>query len=78
MKNNIINSPFNEPLPKPQMPKITMDNSTAVACSCGSEIFQEGMKFRRVSKIVAGTKDDQMIIMPVIFCAKCSLELAKQ
>jgi len=76
MKNNIINLPFNEP--KPQMPKITEENSTQVVCACGSAIFQKGMKFRRVSKIVAGTANDQMLVMPAIFCTKCGSKLQEQ
>ena len=57
-----------------QQQQIDIKKTTAVICdneNCSSDMFMSAMKFRKVSKIIAGTKDDQIIPVQVFMCVSC-------
>ena len=65
------------PTPK-STPKVqnTLDMSktqpyTCDAEGCDNEIFMPAMKFRKVSRLIAGTSEDQLIPVQIFICTAC-------
>jgi len=57
-----------------QQQQIDIKKTTAIVCDnteCDNDMFMTAMKFRKVSKIMAGTKDDQIIPVQVFMCTAC-------
>ena len=57
-----------------QQQQIDIKKTTAIVCDnaeCKNDMFMPAMKFRKVSKIMAGTKDDQIIPVQVFMCTSC-------
>jgi hypothetical protein len=57
-----------------QSPQIDIKKTTPVLCDnaeCNGDMFMSAMKFRKVSKILAGTPDDQIIPVQVFMCVAC-------
>jgi len=53
-----------------------LQDTTAVKCSdCNGSVFQNGVIFRRVSKIVAGTDKDALVPINVPYCINCEAPL---
>lgn len=53
-----------------------LKDTTAVVCQdCGHGIFQNGVIFRKVSKIVAGTDKDALVPINVPYCTNCGQPL---
>ena len=55
-------------------PKIDIKQTSPIVCDnqdCGNDIFMPAMKFRTVSKLLAGTQDDQIIPVQVFICTAC-------
>ena len=47
-------------------------NSPYIECeSCSSQVFEEKMLMKRVSKFMTGDSQDTVVPLPVIACAKC-------
>jgi len=58
---------------KPQgNPKIDISKTTELQCAeCNGTLFLPAMKFRKLSKVLAGTKKDAIIPIEVFACADC-------
>jgi hypothetical protein len=57
-----------------QQINIDFSKTTAVQCStpgCENDMFMPAMKFRKVSKLLTGSKNDQLIPLQVFFCSSC-------
>jgi DNA-directed RNA polymerase subunit RPC12/RpoP len=54
-----------------QQMNISLDKTTAVSCTCGSETFTEGVMLRKASRFITGTAQDALIPIPVFICSKC-------
>lgn len=57
-----------------QQQQIDIKKTTPIICDnedCNNDMFMPAMKFRKVSKILAGTKDDQIIPVQVFICTSC-------
>lgn len=53
---------------------IDINNTKPFKCpECGNDIFMLVYKFRTVSKLLAGTPEDQMIPLQTFVCTKCGL-----
>lgn len=50
-------------------------NAEDIKCECGSLIFNQANKLKRVSRILTGEAEDLIIPVPAILCAKCHTEL---
>jgi hypothetical protein len=59
-------------------PQISLNDTRAVSCPCGHEIFLEGVKLRNVSVLLTGTGKDETLTIPTIYCQKCGVELTKE
>jgi hypothetical protein len=52
--------------------KIDLGKSNPVICShCGYDVFIDGSKFRKISKLVAGTAQDVVVPIEVLLCGNC-------
>jgi hypothetical protein len=57
-----------------QNPKLNIDLSEVpyLACeSCESQVFEEKLMIKKVSKFITGGNQDSIVPLPVIACAKC-------
>ena len=58
---------------QPQMPNIGLKDAEDVKCEkCESQIFEEKMMIKKVSKFATGSSRDSIAPIPVIVCAKCN------
>lgn len=63
-----------QPKQSANKPQIDFSKTKAYTCDaegCDNEIFMPAMKFRMVSKLVAGTTEDQLIPVQVFMCTRC-------
>jgi hypothetical protein len=56
--------------------KINIDfkQTTPIVCDnteCGNDMFMPAMKFRKVSKLLSGTPNDQIVPIQVFMCTAC-------
>lgn len=61
-----------------QVPNVNfgIGDTQPVRCKdCNSEVFQNGVIFRKVSKIMAGTDKDALIPITVPYCVNCMAPL---
>ena len=57
--------------PKQQI-RIDFSNTTSITCDeCGNDTFIEVVYLRKVSKLLTGSPEDQLIPIPSYACAKC-------
>ena len=55
-----------------QQAKLDLAKSKPVQCAeCGYDIFVDGSKFRKISKLVAGTPQDVVVPIEVLLCGNC-------
>lgn len=57
----------------PVKTNIDIKQTTAIECVCGSDVFIPAMKFRRVPKLLTGSKDDQIFPAQVYMCVSCGV-----
>jgi uncharacterized Zn finger protein len=51
---------------------VALKDTTPIVCEeCQSEVFQEGVLLRRVSRFVTGTSQDALMPIPVFACSSC-------
>lgn len=56
----------------PQQPQIDITKAKDLLCpNCDHDIFLPAMKFRKLSKLLAGTQKDAIIPIEVYCCANC-------
>ena len=64
-----MNHQSNQGAPQPQ---IDLSKAKSIKCDeCGAEIFMPAMKFKTVSKLLTGSKEDQIIPIQVFVCMAC-------
>jgi hypothetical protein len=54
--------------------QLDLKKTTPMVCDnaeCGNDMFMPAMKFRKVSKLLTGTQDDQVVPIQVYFCSAC-------
>jgi Ni,Fe-hydrogenase III small subunit len=55
-----------------KQPKIDISSSTPMVCSeCGYDVFINGTKMRKLSRLVTGTPQDMVIPFDVLLCGNC-------
>ena len=53
-------------------PQIDLGKSKPVQCAkCGYDVFVDGAKFRRISKLITGTPQDVIVPIEVMLCGNC-------
>lgn len=49
-----------------------LSNTKPVVCEeCGNDVFVEGTKLRKVSRLLTGDTKDGVLPIPVFVCSKC-------
>ncbi len=54
--------------------QLDLKKTTPIVCDdpeCGNDMFMPAMKFRKVSKLMTGTTEDQIIPIQVYICTAC-------
>jgi hypothetical protein len=52
-----------------QQPKLDLGKSTPIVCAhCGYDVFIDGSKFRKISKLITGTPQDVIVPIEVMMC----------
>ena len=57
-----------------QQQQIDIKKTTPIICDnedCNNDMFMPAMKFRKVSKLLAGTPNDQIVPIQVFMCTAC-------
>jgi hypothetical protein len=57
-----------------QQIKLDIKKTTPIVCDnegCDSEVFMPAMKFRRVPKLLTGSKEDQILPAQIMMCVSC-------
>ncbi len=71
--NMQMQTPMNMQPPKQNF---NIADTTAVECSaCKKSVFQNGVMFRKVSKILTGTDKDGLVPINVPYCVNCLVPL---
>jgi ssDNA-binding Zn-finger/Zn-ribbon topoisomerase 1 len=53
-----------------------LKNAVDILCpKCNSSVFTEGIKLKKLSRLLTGEMKDSIIPIPVIICLKCNEEL---
>ena len=65
------NNPFdpNVPLGGPTKINIKPSDTKPYICSCGCEVFNQGVLLRKISIFIGGTNEPKPL--PTIYCVKC-------
>jgi uncharacterized Zn finger protein len=51
---------------------INLEDTTEITCEkCGSNVFNQGVMLRSISRFITGTQQDGVMPIPVFACAKC-------
>jgi len=60
------------PEQQPQQPKFNIADSVEMKCDeCDSTVFISAVKFRKISKLLAGTPQDVIIPLEIYVCGSC-------
>ena len=52
-----------------------VQNAEDVKCVCGSIVFIQGNKLKRISRLVTGEQYDKFVPLPGLICGKCGEEM---
>lgn len=53
-------------------PKISINEAKSYTCKkCGSELFEQVVMIKKISKILTGAPEDQKLSIPIFRCADC-------
>ena len=51
---------------------INLEDTTEIKCDeCGSNIFQQGVLLRNISRFITGGTQDSVMPLAVFYCTKC-------
>jgi hypothetical protein len=60
----------------PQLPpNFKLTDAREMLCECGNDTFMDGVKFRKVSRILTGAPMDTVIPVQVFLCTQCGKAL---
>ena len=54
--------------------KINLSKAKSIVCDteeCDNDIFMPAMKFKKISKLLTGAKEDQIVPIQVFMCTAC-------
>lgn len=61
---------MNQPMQPNQ--NLTLENSTGFQCECGGVFFKQSLIVRKWSKLLIGTPQDHIDVVPVFRCDDCN------
>ncbi len=56
-------------------PNFKLTDAREMTCECGNNTFMDGMRFRKVSRILTGGPVDSVIPIQVFLCTQCGKAL---
>ena len=56
-------------------PDFKLTDAREMLCECGNDIFMDGMKFRKVSRLLTGGPKDSVMPIELYVCASCGKPL---
>ena len=56
---------------------VNPDDLPDIMCTCGSHLWEQGIRLKKISGLISQTGKDQIATIPIIMCKKCSRELAE-
>ena len=56
-------------------PEVNPDDLQDIVCECGSELWEQAMKLKKMSAIVSPDGQEKIAMVPVLVCKKCGKEL---
>ena len=60
----------------PQLPPdFKLSDAREMLCECGNDTFMDGMKFRKVSRLLTGAPMDSVITIQIFLCTQCGKAL---
>ena len=60
---------------QPPMPNFNLNDTIDIPCECGNLIFMQGMRFKKVSRLITGETKDSIIPIEVFLCTQCGKPL---
>ncbi len=63
--------------PREQAILSALKNAEDILCKCGSSVFSQGSKLKKLSRILTGEPEDAIVPIPVVYCIKCNTILEK-
>ena len=52
-------------------PNFKLTDAREMLCECGNNTFMDGMRFRKVSRLLTGAPVDSVIPIQIFLCTKC-------
>jgi len=56
-------------------PDFKLTDAREMLCECGNDTFMDGMKFRKVSRLLTGAPMDSVIPIQIFLCTQCGKAL---
>ena len=56
-------------------PDFKLTDAREMLCECGNDTFMDGMKFRKVSRLLTGAPKDSVMPIELYVCASCGKPL---
>lgn len=53
--------------------QVNLDECELVSCNCGSDVWMDITKIRRVKGVMVGQSHDQFVKQPATVCVKCGV-----
>lgn len=61
---------------QPQQIQVDLSKTTGITCqNCGSHFFDQTILIRKISRLLTGSPEDQMTLVPVFICKECKQPL---
>ena len=52
-------------------PGMSLDSLPEIKCSCGSEIFEQALRIKKLSSFLTQDGNEQRFLIPILVCKKC-------
>lgn len=56
-------------------PNFSLTDAREMTCECGNNTFMDGVRFRKVSRLLTGNSVDSIIPVEVFLCTQCGKPL---
>ena len=60
-----------QPMGQNLPPDFKLTDAREMLCECGNNTFMDGVRFRKVSRLLTGNPVDSVIPIQVFLCTKC-------
>lgn len=56
-------------------PNFKLTDAREMTCECGNDTFMDGMRFRKVSRLLTGAPMDSVLPIQIFLCTQCGKAL---